>query len=170
MQRVVNSPALFSEALAYAQAALLNPDRFVENGQGRRFMRHCAADTDFAKNVFAAFGINAFENEPTFGNFLGNHFLDGAFVHGHKDTAPDGWQHVRCNFALQMPDTGGNPILDGKEVQIKQGDIWICFASLEAHSTTPMSGGQRLVFSCGAIVKSDIAEKVYKAIVRIPNN
>ena len=164
MQRVINNPALFLKAKSQVQAGLASPESFEPNGYGRKFLKHYAVDAGFAQEVFASFNINTFFDEPRFGNFIGNHCLDGAFVHKHKDFAPDGYHHVRCNFALQMPPYGGNPILDGKELKIKQGDMWICFASLEYHSTTPIKGGQRLVFSCGGIVKSEQAEVVYQAI------
>jgi len=170
MQRIINNPTLFAKAVAQAQEVMKSPKSFQPNGHGRRFLRHCAVDSDFTQEVFASFGINTFFDEPIFGNLIGNHCLDGAFVHRHKDSAPSGYHHVRCNFALQLPTFGGNPILGTKELQIKRGDMWICFASIEDHATTPISGGQRLVFSCGAIVKSDVAEQIYKAIIRAQKN
>lgn len=99
-----------------------------------------------------------------FGNFLGNHYLDGAAVHEHTDPAPLGYHHVRCNIALEMPVQGGHPILEGKLIEIKRNDIWICFASIEKHSSAPMTGGERLTLSIGALVEKSTAELIYKAI------
>jgi len=164
MQRVVNQPDLFSRAQAHAQSAIAVSGFPLPNGYGRRFASQCVIDTDFVKEAFAVYGITSLFREPMFGNFIGNNYLDGAFVHLHKDPAPPGYHHVRCNFALQMPTEGGNPLLDGKEVEVKQGDMWICFASIEEHSTTPVKGGERLVLSCGALVEAVLAEKVYEAI------
>jgi len=52
----------------------------------------------------------------------------------------------------------------------KRGDMWICFASIEEHSTTPILGGERLVLSIGALVKADEAQAVYDGIALIPND
>ena len=33
------------------------------------------------------------------------------------------------------------------EIQIDENDLWLCLASLEKHSSTPVEGGERLIFS-----------------------
>jgi len=141
-----------------------NPQAFEPNQYGRRFMRHVPIDRVPVVSAFAQFGIRTIFEEPMFGNFIGNNYADGAFVHPHKDFAPEGFHHVRCNLALEMPTDGGNPLLDGKEIEVKRGDMWICFASIEEHSTTPVIGGERLVLSMGALVEEGTANKLHETI------
>lgn len=167
MLRVVNNPTLFQKAKEQVYNDYPDRSSFEPNGDGRRFVRHCDIDDNIVKEAFAAFGINSFLSEPRLGNFIGNNYLDGACVHKHKDNAPDGYQHVRCNFALEMPKYGGNPLLDDKEIGIKEGDIWICFASLEYHATTPIKGGERLILSCGSLVESELVQKIYNELKSI---
>lgn len=110
--------------------------------------------------AFSAFGLVPTAVEPNYGNFLGNHFKDGAYVHEHTDGAPEGYAHVRCNLMLRKPDVGGNPVLDGEEVEVGEGDLWLCIASHEKHSSTPIQGGERLVFSFGGLVSVEQIERL----------
>ena len=125
---------------------------FVENcaGSGRRYAPH--TDTPLAAEAFAAFALPLDTIEPMFGHMIGNNYADGAFVHEHRDPAPAGFAHVRCNWMVKKPPTGGDPILDGEVVPVDEGDLWLCLASLERHATTPISGGERLIYSFGALV------------------
>jgi hypothetical protein len=126
---------------------------FFNNGTfyGRRFLSH--KDAPFRTEAFAAFGITEFSEESIFQNFIGNHYLDGAFTHEHSDPAPPGFVHTRCNWMIKKPLIGGDPILDGEVVPVEQNDLWLCLASMERHATTPIAGGERLICSFGAIVK-----------------
>jgi hypothetical protein len=161
MHRVIHKDLAF---LQCAKSALSETLQWKDNGFGRRFAEHIHIDESFKKEVFAEFGIDEIIDEPMFGNFVGNHYLDGAFVHQHKDGAPEGYHHVRCNIALEMPEEGGCPILDEKTVTVSKGDIWICFASIERHSSTPIRNGQRLVLSLGSLVRKELAESVYQKL------
>ena len=127
------------------------PDgNFIDNGFGRRFLSH--ADAQFSYEAFKAFGVTKTLREINFAHFVGNHYLDGAFTLPHKDTSPNGYIHTRCNWMVKKPPSGGDPILDGVVVPVEEGDLWICFASHEIHSSTPISGGERLICSFGALV------------------
>ena len=125
---------------------------FVANraGFGRRFAPH--QETDLAEQAFSAFGLHMDAVEPLFGHMVGHHFKDGAFVHEHKDPAPIGYAHTRCNWMVKKPSIGGAPVIDGEVLPVDEGDLWLCLASLERHSSTPISGGERIVFSFGALV------------------
>lgn len=123
---------------------------YCDNGVGRRFLSH--ANAPFRDEAFAAFGIAEAVCEPTFGNFAGNHYLNGAFTLAHRDSAPAGYVHTRCNWMLKKPPKGGNPVLDDVVVPVDEGDLWICFASLEQHESIPIAGGERLIQSFGALV------------------
>lgn len=136
-------------------------DGFVINnvGSGRRFA--VVNHAPYREEAFAEFGLVPEADEPIFGNFTGNHFLDGAFVHEHCDPAPDGYVHARCNLMIKKPTKGGMPVIDGKEVPVEEGDLWLCLSSLENHASTPIEGGERIIFSFGALVPQlQVAEKV----------
>lgn len=146
VNRVVKSWRNPEEFLSSAKALELN-----SAGSGRRFLRH--TETPLAEEAFSAFGLRMDAPEPTFGHMIGNNFADGAFVHEHTDSAPEGFAHVRCNWMIQKPPVGGDPILDGEVVPVAEGDLWICIASHERHSSTPISGGERLIYSFGALIE-----------------
>jgi len=127
-------------------------------GNGRRFATQDVAP--YWEEAFAEFGLKPSEVEPLFKNLTGNHFQDGAFVHPHTDPSPDGFVHTRCNVMLKKPKEGGNPVIDGEEIYIEEGDLWLCLASLELHSSTPIKGGERLIFSFGGLVPSNQIEAI----------
>jgi hypothetical protein len=128
---------------------------FIQNGIGRQ---NCQVlIVPFWTEAFAAFGLTPTQVEPRFKNFTGNHYVDGVFTPVHTDPAPTGFVHVRCNVLLEKAPRGGDVIIDNEIVQTDVGDIWICLASLEEHGTTPITGGNRTIFSFGALVpESDI--------------
>lgn len=136
-----------------------NPTEFIigfqefkpnKSGTGRRFVSHTT--TPLAKPAFNAFGLCIDVPEPVFGHMIGNNYAEGAFVHQHTDPAPHGFAHVRCNWMIKKPSVGGDPVIDGEVLPVAEGDLWLCIASMEQHGTTPISGGERLVYSFGALI------------------
>ena len=127
-------------------------------GDGRRFAIQNTAL--YWKEAFFEFGLEPVSVEPIFKNLTGNHFQDGAFVHPHTDAAPEGLVHTRCNLMLRKPAKGGNPVIDGEELDINEGDLWLCLASMELHSSTPIKGGERLIFSVGGLVPIEQINKI----------
>lgn len=123
---------------------------FVPNTFGREFKSF--EEAAFRDDAFAQFGFTELFVEPTFKNFVGHHYLDGAFTHEHMDDAPSGFMHVRANWMLQKPPIGGNPVLDGVTIEVNPGDLWVCFASEEQHASAPIKGGERFICSFGALV------------------
>jgi hypothetical protein len=144
-------------------SSMVNPSfNFILNsaGNGRRFSTQ---DTSpYWEEAFSEFGLTPTEVEPIFKNLTGNHYQDGAFVHPHIDSAPDGFVHTRCNVMLKKPEQGGNPVLDGEEIDVEEGDLWLCLASMELHSSTPIKGGERLIFSFGGLVPVEQIETIIK--------
>lgn len=136
------------------------PGQFLGNGAGRRFLPHDEAA--FRLEAFAAFGLSNLADEPMFRNFIGNHFEDGARVHEHSDRAPAGYVHARYNWMVKKPQAGGDPVIDGEVVSVEEGDLWLCLASHERHASTPIFGGERIVYSFGALIP---AEEVRRAVV-----
>jgi hypothetical protein len=142
----------------YSKDIIVEDNEFIPNGFGRRYKKQLSEK--HWKKAFKEFGLSPTKVEPTLTNFTGNHFLEGAAVQEHIDQAPEGYVHTRCNVMLKKPKIGGNPILDGEEIEIEQNDMWLCLASLERHWSTPISGGERLVFSFGAYVPMKQIKKI----------
>ena len=124
--------------------AALPTAKWIENGFGRRFAKYKDAP-DFDK-VFALYGMKPVRVEPMFQCLIGNNYLDGDLT------------HVRVNVMLKKPKNGGNPVINGIEVNVEEGDVWLCIAGKERHSSTPISGGERLIFSYGGLVEQHEVE------------
>lgn len=144
----------------HAVAIVPATDGFVTNnaGSGRRFA--VCNNPIYRTEAFQEFSLIPDLEEPIYKNFTGNHYLEGAFVHEHSDPAPKGYEHVRCNLMIKKPTFGGMPVIDGEELVIDEGDLWLCLASLEKHSSTPISGGERITFSFGALIDKHSVEKI----------
>lgn len=145
IERVVKSWEFAEYVIPASSGYIYNP------AGGRRY-----APQDTAEHwlkAFAAFSLVPACVEPKYTNFTGHHFCDGTFIQKHVDIAPDGFVHVRCNLMLQKPKIGGNPIIDSEEIEIDVGDLWLCLASLESHASSPIFGGDRMIFSFGGLVR-----------------
>lgn len=163
MQRVAQTNSEMFDSLS-AIVAATPEDSFRQNGFGRKFASHRAVTPELVKDVFAAFDLAWEYEEPLFGHFVGKNYLVGAAVHAHTDPAPEGFHHVRCNIMLKAPASGGQPVLSGTEIKVEQGQVWICFASLETHASTPVESGERVVVSLGGLIPKDIAEKAHNSL------
>lgn len=141
-------------------AEKINPaiNGFEQNGYGHKVSR--TNDLSYWKDAFSEFGLTPNEIEPLDRNFTAIHYLDGACTHMHKDVAPDGYVHVRCNVLLEKPLKGGHPIIDGKAIDVDVNDLWILFASLEKHGSIKISGGKRIIYSFGALVDIEQVKKL----------
>lgn len=156
MQRVIHTPDIAKQLGLLGHGALMRP-----NGYGRRFAAKLEIDQSIVDELFSRFGLVWEMEEPELGHFIGNNYLMGAHVHVHTDPAPEGFHHVRCNVAIEMPKFGGKPVLDGVELDVGEGDAWICFSSIEEHSSTPVRNGDRVVVSMASLVEKHIAESAY---------
>lgn len=117
----------------------------------------------FSKLAYATIGVEDFEKEHMFGNFIGvNHH--GGNVHQHKDPRNEkGFIHTRLNFLVQKPDAGGNPVIDGIEYTMEEGNAWLNLASEWLHSSTVVEGNTpRIVLSMGAYIHPAIIENLQK--------
>jgi len=138
----------------------LETDIWHPNGFGRRYSMREKADG--FEDAFAAFGLKPHSVEPVFKILTGNHYIDGVHTHMHQDTAPEGFAHVRCNTMLRKPTTGGMPLFGEESIEVEIGDLWIVLASLEQHGSTPMFGGERVIFSYGALVPMEQVTEITK--------
>jgi hypothetical protein len=132
---------------------------YTPNGTGRRFASVLQAD-GWAE-AFDAFGLNPTIVEPIYKNFTGHHYADGARTGAHTDEAPEGFTHVRCNVLVKLPLQGGLPFINGEILPVELNDLWLCLASEESHGSTPIAGGDRVIFSYGALVPKSVILGVF---------
>jgi hypothetical protein len=110
----------------------------------------------FSKQCYNALGITEFDEEPLFGDFIGFN-KEGAFVHEHTDPGQKTKMHVRLNFLIQKPESGGMPLINGIEYDIKEGYSWKNIASAWEHGSTPVVGSkERIVLSLGALIEEEV--------------
>jgi hypothetical protein len=132
-----------------------------EVGIGRRFCSINKVDHPlndevgkFAKECYASFGVEVVE-EVLFGNFIGFN-APGTFVHRHRDRCKiPNYEHVRLNFLVQKPESGGMPILDDKVLVVEENQCWINIASQWWHTCTTVYGETpRIILSLGSLVET----------------
>lgn len=111
----------------------------------------------FAKQSYQFLGIQDFEEEPLFGNFIGFN-QENAFVHRHRDPGKGTKWHVRLNFLIQKPISGGMPIINGVVYDVDEGSCWLNIASSWWHGSAPVVGNkERIVLSLGALIEESSA-------------
>lgn len=133
---------------------------FVPNGASRKFWSSvrslpCQPPDEFYEvksRVLSEAGLTGLPTEPLFGDFLG-YIQAGGAIHPHTDPDRDGAKHVRINVMASKPEFGGLPVQDGQVLDIGEGDVWRCDASVVRHWCTPVAGQRpRIVLSFGVLV------------------
>lgn len=133
---------------------------YTPNGTGRRFAS--VPQAEGWAEAFAAFNLTPTVVEPIYKNFTGHHYAEGARTGAHTDEAPEGFAHVRCNVLVKLPPRGGLPFIDGETLSVEPNDLWLCLASEESHGSTPIAGGDRVIFSYGALIPKTVILGVFK--------
>jgi hypothetical protein len=117
----------------------------------------------FSAECYRKLGINEVIEETMFGNFIGRNKTGGA-VHPHTDPrSPGGLPHMRLNFLVQKPESGGNPVIRNIEYPIEEDESWINLASHWRHSSKEVTGLiPRIVLSLGSFISIDDADRIIK--------
>lgn len=131
--------------------------RFKPNGPGRAYY-------SFAKGmappcvqaiksmVEEFYGVQDAPQEPMFKDLIG-FITEGGAVHEHSYPNVGDLVHTRFNVLLSKPESGGEPVISGKIIQVEEGDTWRCNAGLEKHSCTKVVGSKpRIVLSFGYLL------------------
>jgi acyl-CoA-binding protein len=81
----------------------------------------------------------------------------------HKDPkSTDKWLHLRFNFMLQKPGSGGDVIVEKNILDVKEGQSWNMWASEKQHRATQVKGDvSRITLSLGFYV-----DPLYKSHVQ----
>ena len=153
--------------LGWAEEQYSGGHLMVNNTGDRRYFRsYTEADSavpalfwDVRRRALSTFSVTDYEDEPLFKCFLGCN-IEGGFVHRHTDPAPPGKYHVRMNIMVSKPRGGGEPIIDGRKVQVEEKDLWCFFPSFMLHESTPVQGARkRFVISIGVLVPAKAVVK-----------
>ena len=112
------------------------------------------------EELFKSFGITKYKKEKRIGSTVFWHYLDGTYSQLHKDTIEPNYYHVRCNVMLKKPMFGGDAIIDNTVYKLNKHDAWIVIASEELHGSSPISGGDRIIYSTGAILDDKEIKKL----------
>jgi hypothetical protein len=93
-----------------------------------------------------------YPEEPIFGWYL-SIISEGGAIQPHLDPVPDGKRHLRCNLFLQLPESGGAPIIQGTRISVQAGSLLAFFPSERGHRSEPVIGRtERIILSFGYLV------------------
>jgi hypothetical protein len=157
--------------------ALANEDLFIWNHSNteQKLRRYCDLNKvktdisdiveEYSQELYKRLNMTTTLTEPMFGNFVGVNFSGGS-VHSHTDPTIDGYNHVRLNFLVSKPSSGGMPIINDKEYSIDENLGWVNLANKYRHASTVVAGTTpRILLSLGKYVikeESDHYENLYR--------
>jgi hypothetical protein len=111
---------------------------------------------DIKQRIIDTEKLKNFILDPQFGDFISFNETAGS-IHEHKDYNVHSFIHTRYNLLLSVPDSGGNPIYDGKVIDFEERMLWRCEAGLYNHASLPVIGNKpRINISFGFQVKENI--------------
>jgi hypothetical protein len=84
----------------------------------------------------------------------------GGDVFKHKDNSKHGFSALRCNIITQAADCGGKLFVDGKQVDVKAGDLHCYLTSEYEHYVTEVEGNSpRIIWMFGFSIEKEMWEK-----------
>lgn len=134
-----------------------NKYRFTPNGFGRQYgdlLALCAPAEvwQIKERIVKTHDLHSALPEPFFKDYCG-YITEGGAIHKHQDPNQGNKIHTRFNVMISKPVSGGIPVIDGKEIQVEEGDVWKCEAGLYEHWCTPVIGDKpRIVLSFGFLI------------------
>lgn len=144
------SPSERRELLAWANE--MDPYlKANKNGAGRRYNRieNLPRIANIHKRV--RLRLQAFLGvppdatpEPIFGWYL-SIISDGGAVHPHQDQTEPGMRHLRCNLFLQLPTSGGEPVVADEVIAVEERMVLAFFPSERLHSSQAAQGERRRI-------------------------
>jgi len=90
------------------------------------------------------FGVTDEQREPKFGWYLGS-IGEGGMIHEHRDPAPEGLRHLRCNLFVQTPDSGGEPVIEDVVQPYEERMLLCFFPSEQRHRSNRVNGSSRRI-------------------------
>ena len=105
-------------------------------------------------------------DDSTYKDYIG-YITNGGKIHLHNDPTIPGYDHIRFNLFLSIPEKGGFPIYNGITIPVQVGDYVRCNSSVEYHECEIVEGDiPRIVISYGIYLESNktkhLARKSYE--------
>jgi hypothetical protein len=86
---------------------------------------------------------------------------EGHKVQPHTDPNPPGRIHTRFNVLINKSEGGGEAIIDGKVIDTKENEVWVCAAGKYVHSSVLIKGSKpRVLLSYGTYLKRKQLEEI----------
>lgn len=105
--------------------------------------------------------IKNYIDNSTYGDYI-SYITNGGQIHKHIDPSISGYDHVRFNLFLSIPEKGGFPIYNGVTIPVTVGDYVRCNSSKEYHECEMVEGKiPRIVISYGIYLKQIKKNSVY---------
>ena len=99
--------------------------------------------------------LDNYIDDSTYGDYIG-YITNGGKIHYHNDPSIPGYDHIRFNLFLSVPQKGGYPIYNGVTIPVKVGDYVRCNSSAEYHECEMVEGDiPRIVLSYGIYLKKN---------------
>lgn len=143
---------------ALTQRPKLKQNRMNDEDVGRFFNQLSELDRlpllkTLADRIASKCGLIDAVQDTFFTDFLSFNEEGGA-IPVHTDPNTPGYQHVRFNLLVQMPEVGGNAIYDGEEIALTERALWRVDAGSIPHGTTKVEGKKaRINISFGFQIK-----------------
>ena len=110
----------------------------------------------FGDQLFENMGMVTILTEPVVGYCLWI-TEEGGYMQPHVDDRHTitHYPHIRLNFLISKPITGGNPAINEVEYEIQEDECWFNHASIWSHSSSIVGGSKpRILLSLGKFVDS----------------
>ena len=150
---------LRSIALDYLERGVLEanpkgPNRFRAKIWGTEYC--VPAIQKIGARVIEDFKLQGFPVDPQLGWII-SVIEKGGQIHPHIDKYPyhdeHNAKHLRCNIMVAKENATGNPVIEGKIIDVPERAVWGFFPSEAAHATQELDVEQpRIVFQFGFVV------------------
>lgn len=101
--------------------------------------------------VADALGLKGAVIEPIFRSYL-SIIAPGGQIHPHTDRAAPGCRHLRCNLFLELPASGGLPVVDEAAYAVAARSLLYFTPDRHVHWCEKVGPGARVILSYGYLV------------------
>lgn len=105
------------------------------------------------KRILVNENISDYIDNSPYGDYIG-YITNNGKIHRHIDPTIEGYDHIRFNLFLSIPEKGGMPKYNNEIVKIQKNEYIRCNSSKEFHECETVLGTKpRIVISYGIYVK-----------------
>lgn len=129
----------------------------MPNGHGRQFKQlYLIGEVPelcrvIRERIIHLLGLQDAPEEPRFRSYLS--IIDpGGYLHPHTDKVNPGYDHLRCNVFLSLPQVGGLPIVQDVTYPVKERSLLYFTPNRHLHWSEKAMDGQRTTLSYGFLI------------------